>query len=86
MPLFGEEFPFRFVVPLTSTARAINLHVELAPSASNGLARTSYAQCELQPSVAVSRLDVQLGAAGEADLQRVRVVLARLFGLAVRNF
>jgi mRNA interferase MazF len=59
---FGPEFPFVIVTPLTTTHRALSLHVEVAATAATGLDDTSYIQCELIRSINQNRLVHRLGA------------------------
>jgi mRNA interferase MazF len=59
---FGTGFPFVIVVPLTTTHRALSLHVEVEASVDTGLDTTSYVQCELIRSVNRNRLVHRLGA------------------------
>lgn len=58
---FGWEFPVSIVVPLTTARRDLACHVEVEVTPGNGLAQTSYAQCELVRSVNRDRLVRQLG-------------------------
>ena len=75
---FGAAFPFVIVLPLTTTFRALSLHVEVEPTASNGLDRTSYVQCELIRSVNRRRLVHRIGAVDPEASHRVRVVVRTL--------
>ena len=59
---FGSGFPLAIVAPLTTTHRALSLHVEVPATAQTGLRRTSYVQCELLRSVNTRRLLHRLGA------------------------
>lgn len=58
---FGPAFPFVIVTPLTTTSRALSLHVEVEPTNENGLDETSYIQCELLRSISQKRLVNRLG-------------------------
>jgi mRNA interferase MazF len=58
---FGSGYPFVIVIPLTTTHRALSLHVEVEASVDTGLDKTSYVQCELIRSVNRNRLMHQLG-------------------------
>jgi mRNA interferase MazF len=58
---FGSDFPFVIVCPLTTTRHGLSLHVEVEPSDTTGLDRTSYVQCELLRSVYRRRLVHRLG-------------------------
>jgi mRNA interferase MazF len=59
--IFGVDFPFVMLCPLTTTARGLGLHVEVEPSADNGLDTVSYVQCEQLRSVSRRRLVHRLG-------------------------
>ncbi|VAW09142.1 hypothetical protein MNBD_ACTINO01-974 [hydrothermal vent metagenome] len=58
---FGSGFPFVIVIPLTTTHRALSLHVEVEVNATTGLDETCYVQCELIRSVNHKRLVHRLG-------------------------
>ena len=58
---FGSRFPLVIVAPLTTTHRAISLHVEVPADTATGLERTSYVQCELIRSVNSRRLLHKIG-------------------------
>jgi mRNA interferase MazF len=59
--LFGADFPFVIVCPLTSRWRGLSLHVEVEASAATGLDDVSYVQCELLRSISRRRLIHRLG-------------------------
>ncbi len=84
-PVFGDRFPFAFVVPLTTTRRGINMHVEIEPDTGNGLDCISYAQAEALRSVATSRLRVRIGAVAHTTHSEVRAVIARLLAFDARS-
>lgn len=63
IPKLGPRFPNVFVVPLTTTFRGLDFHIEFETSKANGLSATSYAQCELLRSVSKIRLVNQIGVA-----------------------
>lgn len=59
--IFGSNFPFVILTPLTTTQRGISLHVEVDPTTTTGLDEISYIQCELIRSVHRGRLVHRLG-------------------------
>jgi mRNA interferase MazF len=65
------------MVPLTTTARGIPLHVEITPLA-GGLKKKSYAMCENLRSISRERLTKRLGI---ADRQTMIMVEERLCAL-----
>jgi mRNA interferase MazF len=75
---FGPEFPFVIVTPLTTTHRALSLHVEVEASAATGLDDTSYIQCELIRSVNQNRLVHRLGAIDSDVSHQVATVIKTL--------
>ncbi len=78
--VFGSDFPFVIVLPLTTTQRDLSFHVEVEATPDTGLAGTSYVQCELVRSVNRNRLVHRLG---ELDLEsghRVTDILRMLLG------
>jgi mRNA interferase MazF len=76
--MFGAEFPFVIVCPLTTSRRGLSLHVEVDPTDTTGLHSTSYVQCELVRSVSRRRLVRQLGAINIATSNQVERVLRAL--------
>lgn len=68
------------VVPLTSTVRGFRSEVPVEPG-SNGLDRTSAAQCQHVRAVSTSRIDTVIGNVGPVDLLRIRETLALLLDL-----
>ncbi len=79
-PVFGSNFPFAIVVPMTTTRRQLALHVEVEPTDDNGLDATSYAQCELLRSVSTRRLVTKLGIVDRATSSAVDRVVRTLLG------
>jgi mRNA interferase MazF len=75
---FGPDFPYPLVAPLTTTRRALSLHVEVEPAPHTGLDDTSYVQCELIRSVSRRRLVHRLGSVDLATSQRVEQVVRTL--------
>lgn len=63
------------VVPVTSTLRGFASEVEIEVDASNGLERTSAAQCQHVRAVAVGRVEATRGNVGAAALAQIREVL-----------
>ena len=63
------------VVPLTSTLRAFAVEVTVPDDASNGLERTSAAQCQHVRAVSVRRLSGARGNVGATVLTELREVL-----------
>ena len=75
---FGPAFPFVIVSPLTTSRRGLSIHIEVEPTASNGLTETSYVQCELLRSINRRRLVHQLGALDFDTSLRVASVVKAL--------
>ena len=78
--LFGPDFPFVFVIPLTTSARGLSLHVEVDPSSTSGLDAISYAQCELLRSVSSRRLVHRMGTINRQSSRQVETVVRSLLG------
>ncbi len=76
--MFGPDFPFVIVVPLTTTRRGLSLHVEIEPGEETGLDETSYAQCELIRSINRRRLVHRLGQIDAGASQQVISVVKTL--------
>ena len=75
---FGPGFPITIVLPLTSTFRALSLHVEVEANNDTGLDETSYIQCELIRSVHHGRLIHRLGFVDTEISNHVRSVVRSL--------
>jgi mRNA-degrading endonuclease toxin of MazEF toxin-antitoxin module len=75
---FGPEFPFLIVTPLTTTRRALSLHVEVEATAATGLNDTGYIQCELIRSINGDRLVHRLGAIDSDVSNRVATIIKTL--------
>jgi mRNA interferase MazF len=75
---FGPDLPFVIVVPLTTSARGLSLHVEIEASDESGIDQTSYVQCELIRSVNRRRLIHRLGAVGAPTDLAVETVVRTL--------
>ena len=78
---FGSAMPFLIVCPLTTSRRGLSLHVEIEPTADNGLAATSYVQCELVRSVNTRRLVERMGTIDLEIHHAVREVIRTLMAM-----
>lgn len=78
---FAGKLPVCFVVPLTTTARGLDLHVEIEASVNNGLNDTSYAQSEKLRSVSSARLVQKLGMCSFTELHAIRQLIRELLDL-----
>lgn len=67
-------------IPITSRAKGIPLHVEIAPP-EGGLTMTSYAKCEDVRSISVKRLVKKFGKVEAATIEKVEDRLRILLGL-----
>lgn len=68
------------VIPITSKAKGIPLHVEVTPP-EGGLTMTSYAKCEDVRSISTSRLVRRLGKVSGKTIESVEDRLRILLGL-----
>lgn len=68
------------VIPITSKAKGIPLHVELAPP-EGGLTMTSFVKCEDVRSISTSRLVRRLGKVSLKTIEQVEDRLRILLGL-----
>lgn len=77
-----NEGPAQLVmmVPLTTTARNIPLHVEIKPPA-GGLKRRSFAMCENLRSISQERISKRLGSLDRATMREVEDRLRALLDL-----
>lgn len=67
-------------IPVTSKAKGIPLHVEIAPP-EGGLSMTSYVKCEDVRSISTSRLIKKLGKVSSPTMDSVEDRLRVLLGL-----
>ena len=78
--VFGPDFPFVIVCPLTTTRRGLSLHVEVEAGELTGLDQASYVQCELIRSVNRRRLVHHLGAIDIDARHEVERIVRTLLG------
>ena len=67
-------------VSLTSTDRALRHHVAVPADEATGLARASYAMTEQIRALAYDRVERQLGAVDEADMNQISRYVHLLIG------
>lgn len=79
--IFGPDFPFAIVTPLTTTRRGLSLHVEVEATPGTGLDATSYVQCELLRSINRRRLIHRLGAVDLPTSRRVTEIVKALLAV-----
>jgi mRNA interferase MazF len=75
---FADVLSNVFVVPLTTSRRGLNFHVEIEPGADSGISEISYAQCEQLRSISKRRLVHPLGVVDIEARFKVRRVLRML--------
>ena len=68
------------VIPITSKAKGIPLHVEVTPP-DGGLTMTSFVKCEDVRSISTTRLERRLGHVSSQTIDLVEDRLRILFGL-----
>jgi mRNA interferase MazF len=78
---FGPDFPFIFVVPVTTTNRGLSLHVEIEANETTGLDTTSFAQCELLRSVNRRRAIHRIGSVDATAREQISKIIATLLNL-----
>ncbi len=76
--IFGTNFPFVIVAPLTTTHRGLSLHIEVEANAETGLDETCFVQCELIRSINRDRLVHRLGVVDQATSRQVTDVVKTL--------
>jgi mRNA interferase MazF len=79
--MFGPDFPFVIVIPLTTARRGLSLHVEVEATHDTGLDDTSYVQCELIRSVNRRRLIHRVGAIDLPTSRQVTEIVRTLLNL-----
>ena len=75
---FADFLSNVFVVPLTTSRRGLNFHVEVEPGVDSGISEISYAQCEQLRSISKRRLVNPLGVVDIEARFKVRRVLRML--------
>lgn len=75
---FGPGFPFVIVAPLTTTHRALSLHVQVDATSDTGLDGPSFVQCELIRSINRIRFVRHLGVVDSDVSHRVTMVIKTL--------
>lgn len=78
--IFGPNFPFVIVAPMTTSFRGLSLHVAVEPSDETGVDDVSYVQCELLRSINRRRLVTRLGAVGSDTSAEVERAVRTLLG------
>jgi mRNA interferase MazF len=76
--MFGADFPFVIVCPITTRRRGLSIHVEVEPGPDSGLDETSYVQCELIRSISRGRLVHRLGTIDVMTSARVQQIVRTL--------
>jgi mRNA interferase MazF len=69
------------VVPLTSTLRGFHTEIVIEPDATNGLERSSAAQCQHLRAVSPARVVDTLGNVGPLALSQIRETIAVVLDL-----
>jgi mRNA interferase MazF len=78
--VFGRDFPFVMVCPVTTRHRGLSLHIEIEPGERSGLDELSYVQCELLRSISRRRLVHRIGEAEPEASVEVHRIIATLLG------
>lgn len=77
----NPNYPMTIVAAISTKGRLIPAHVQVQPSAQNGLAATSYVKCEQLQTVSKERLDQYIGELDSADMARVNHALKTVLAL-----
>ncbi len=77
----NPHYPNTIVLTLSTKGHPVTSHVEIKPSAHNGLRETSYVKCEQILTVSKERLGKLVGTVSAADLQRVEFALRKVLVL-----
>jgi mRNA interferase MazF len=76
----NPRYPNTIVAAVSTKGRGVRSHVQLNPTAENGLTAPSFVKCEQLMTLSKARLDRRLGQLTPTDLERVaaalRIVLA----------
>ena len=79
---FALDLPSAILVPGTTRRRGLEFHVEVEPDEVNGLAATTYLQCELVRAVSRKRLVNRLGHPSLETSSRLREAIDLLVGFS----
>ena len=67
----NPRYPNVIVVTLSTKGRHVATHVEIHPSAVNGLQKSSFAKCEQILTISKDRLGKKWGTLGNSEMSRV---------------
>lgn len=76
-----DGYLLTIVVPLSTKGRSSPSHVQIEPTAGNGLSATSFAKCEQIYTVPKAALLSKKGAVGPAELFRIKEALRAVLAL-----
>ena len=77
----NPNYPLTIVAAVSTRGRLIPSHVDVAPSAQNGLSALSYVKCEQVQTVSKDRLQQKIGELDVPDLARVDQALKKVLAL-----
>ena len=77
----NPNYPLTIVAAVSTRGRQIPAHVDVAPSAQNGLSVVSYVKCEQVQTVSKDRLLQKIGELAVPDMARVDKALKKVLAL-----
>jgi len=77
----NPRYPNSIVLAISTKGHPVTSHVQIQPSAANGLHETSYVKCEQIITISKERLERSLGNLDFADLERVKHALKQVLVL-----
>ena len=77
----NNNYPNTIVLTLSTKGHPVTSHVEVTPTATNGLQAISFIKCEQIMTISKQRLDTFLGVLDPADLARVASALRKVLVL-----
>ncbi len=77
----NPNYPLTIVAAISTKGRQIPSHIEVAPSAQNGLDQASFVKCEQVQTVSKLRLERRIGELEPAHMALVDQALTKVFAL-----
>ena len=77
----NPNYPLTIVAAVSTQGRPIATHIAVEPSATNGLASSSFVKCEQLQTVSKARLLQRIGTLDASDMARVDIALKKVLAL-----
>jgi mRNA interferase MazF len=78
----NPRYPNTIVVTISTKGRNVPSHVQIVPTAENGLTAPSFIKCEQVLTISKDRLEKRIGHLSPDDLKRVALALRMMLELS----